>query len=233
MNLLGNINLWEILKKALPVMWPLLWRLFLIVFLIELLKFLLDKLDYEIKGFRLLKRLKQGEQWRSSREMIRFLRNASPKEFEQYIGELFKKLGFVVEVTGGPYDGGVDLIITKDGISNYVQCKRYNRRNNVGVKEVRDFYGAMADKLAKGKGYFVTTGIFTLEAENFAEDKPIELIDSNKLIKYMNLSGLSDKEIEIKKCKKCDGEMVKRKGKFGFFLGCINYPKCDYTCNFE
>jgi len=31
--------------------------------------------------------------------------------------------------------------------------------------------------LAQAKGYFITTNKFTLEAERFAEDKPIELID--------------------------------------------------------
>jgi len=58
---------------------------------------------------------------------------------------------------------------------------------------VRDFYGALADHLANGKGYFITTNKFTLEAERFAEDKPIELIDGFKLIKYIRLA---EKEAE-------------------------------------
>ncbi|HAM79234.1 NERD domain-containing protein [Ornithinibacillus bavariensis] len=31
------------------------------------------------------------------------------------------------------------------------------------------------------------------------------------------------------KCPKCDSDLVKRKGKYGEFLGCSNYPKCRYT----
>ena len=30
-------------------------------------------------------------------------------------------------------------------------------------------------------------------------------------------------------CPKCGGNLVGRKGKNGFFLGCSNYPKCRYT----
>ena len=31
------------------------------------------------------------------------------------------------------------------------------------------------------------------------------------------------------KCPKCGGELVKRNGKYGNFIGCINYPRCKYT----
>ncbi|MBE6136532.1 MAG: type I DNA topoisomerase [Erysipelotrichaceae bacterium] len=32
----------------------------------------------------------------------------------------------------------------------------------------------------------------------------------------------------VKKCPKCDGFLVKKRGKRGYFLGCNNYPNCDY-----
>ena len=31
------------------------------------------------------------------------------------------------------------------------------------------------------------------------------------------------------KCPKCGGELVKRNGKYGNFIGCSNYPRCKYT----
>jgi restriction endonuclease Mrr len=46
----------------------------------------------------------------------------------------------------------------------------------------------LVDHLAKGKAYFITTNKFTLEAEKFVEDKPIELVDGFKLIEYIKLS---------------------------------------------
>ena len=33
------------------------------------------------------------------------------------------------------------------------------------------------------------------------------------------------------KCPDCSGELVKRKGRFGEFIACLNFPKCKYTKN--
>lgn len=33
------------------------------------------------------------------------------------------------------------------------------------------------------------------------------------------------------KCPNCGGELVKRKGRFGEFIACLNFPKCKYTKN--
>jgi DNA topoisomerase-1 len=31
-----------------------------------------------------------------------------------------------------------------------------------------------------------------------------------------------------KKCPECGGDLVRRKGRYGYFTGCANYPKCKY-----
>jgi DNA topoisomerase-1 len=31
------------------------------------------------------------------------------------------------------------------------------------------------------------------------------------------------------KCPECGGELVRRKGKYGHFVGCANYPRCAYV----
>lgn len=43
--------------------------------------------------------------------------------------------------------------------------------------------------------------------------------------------NISDMEHSVKNgiCPKCGGTLVKRKGKYGEFVGCSNYPKCRYT----
>ena len=35
--------------------------------------------------------------------------------------------------------------------------------------------------------------------------------------------------IANRKCPKCGGNLVERKGKYGNFLGCSNYPQCSFT----
>jgi restriction system protein len=138
-------------------------------------------------------RIHKQSQWRTDRELLYWLRGLKPWEFEQYVADLFNKLGYKAYVVGGSYDKGVDIVAEKDGLKHYIQCKKYIT-SVVGVNELRDFYGAIADHLAEAKGYFITTNKFTLEAERFAEDKPIELIDSYKLIKYIRLTEKSNQK---------------------------------------
>ncbi len=38
-----------------------------------------------------------------------------------------------------------------------------------------------------------------------------------------------NKKIDSGICPKCGGNLIKRKGKFGYFYGCSNYPKCKFT----
>jgi len=170
--------------------------------------------------------------WHSGRELLYRLRGMKPWEFEEYIAELFTKMGYKTKVRGGSYDKGIDVIAEKDGIKHYIQCKKYFKRK-VGVAEVREFYGSMADFLANGKGMFIATSKFTIEAEKFAEDKPMELIDEFKLIKYIRLAEKSKNKSDSKVCPKCGGKLEERVGKYGKFLGCSNYPKCQYTENIK
>ena len=134
------------------------------------------------------------------------------------------------ETVGGSHDEGIDVIAEKDGIKHYIQCKKFITQT-VAVGAVRDFYGAITDHLANGKGYFITTNKFTLEAEKFVEDKPIELIDGQKLIEYIRLTEKESgvlKSLSLEKCPKCGGDLIKREGKFGKFYGCSNYPMCHF-----
>lgn len=46
-------------------------------------------------------------------------------------------------------------------------------------------------------------------------------------------SEIYEKHEKIKNgiCPKCGGILVERKGKYGKFIGCNNYPKCRYIKN--
>lgn len=137
--------------------------------------------------FTSFKRKKQSAYF-GTRRTLDDIKNLSWKEFEEFVGSLFGKLGYSVEVTGGLDDGGVDLILKKDGRVSLVQCKNY-RVSKVSLSHVRDFYGAMNANLNYEAGYFITTGMFTLDAKHFAEDKPIELIDGAKLMDYVRMTS--------------------------------------------
>ncbi len=220
-----DLNIWQILKSF----WPL-WAILIIIFLIRiifegLIPGLIDRWKSE-------KRFKAGQKWHSSRDLLGWLRGMKPSEFEDYIADLFSKLGYKTEATGGSHDEGIDIVAEKDGIKYYIQCKKFIT-SKVTVHDIRDFYGALVDHLANGKGYFITTNKFTLEAEKFAEDKPIELIDGFKLIDYIRLAEKNNKESKSKVCPKCGGKLEERIGEYGKFYGCLNYPKCKYTENIK
>ena len=166
--------------------------------------------------------------WYLGKKKVQDLQQLTPTQFEEYIATLFQSLGYETKVTGGSGDGGVDVEAVKNGNVHYIQCKKYIS-SKVPVSAVRDFYGAIADRVDGGKGYFITTNVFTLDAEKFAEDKPIELIDKFKLMEYMQMVDTTVPEVEASVCQKCGSELVRRKGKYGAFLGCSTYPKCDYT----
>lgn len=103
----------------------------------------------------------------------------SPREFERYIAELFRALGYDRVTLGrGSGDLGVDILVDMDGARTAIQCKRY--KGLVGSPEIQGFLGAMRHAEA-GQGIFVTTGVFSIEAQNMASAHPIELVDKYAL----------------------------------------------------
>jgi restriction system protein len=102
------------------------------------------------------------------------------REFEEFIGEAYRRQGYQVEERGGNEpDGGIDLILRKRDETVLVQCKHWEAEQ-VGVKIVRELYGVVAAEGAT-KGIIVTTGYFTRDAEIFAHGKPLLLIRGNEL----------------------------------------------------
>ena len=231
---LFKIDMWEFLKGVfgiLKVFWPL-WVLLVVVVTFRIV--FESWLPGAIYNWRNRRRFGAGEKWRSDREILQWLRGMKPPEFEQYIADLFNRLGYKTQTVGGPSDGGIDVIAEKNGVKHYIQCKKFIT-SKVTVGDVRDFYGALADHLVRDKGIFITTNIFTVDAERFTEDKPIELIDGNRLIKYIHLAKkeavrpAANVQAVDKTCPKCGGTLIKRTGKHGEFYGCSNFPKCRHT----
>ena len=105
---------------------------------------------------------------------IEELQQLTPREFEEYIAQLFEALGYWVETTPLVNDKGTDIIMFKDNTKYAVQCKRY--KGTVGSPEIQTFLGSMTHYNAD-KGYFVTTGMFSFDAENLAKQHPITLLN--------------------------------------------------------
>jgi restriction system protein len=162
------------------------------------------------------------------------------QEFEMLVGEAFRRKGYTVSETGGGSDGGVDLVLRKDGEKLLVQCKQW-KAYKVGVTTIRELYGVMAAAGAAG-GFVVTSGIFTQEAKSFAEGRNINLIDGCELKAIINeiqpaqananvAYRIPQRAPSTPNCPTCGSNMIRRTAKKGsnvgnVFWGCSNYPQC-------
>jgi len=116
---------------------------------------------------------------------IESLRQMSWRQFEQLTGEAFRRQGYSVDENGlGGADGGIDLFLRKADQTTLVQCKQW-KRQQVGVKEVREMYGLLFHHQAAAVK-IVALGEYTSEARRFAHGKPIELIHGGELIATVN-----------------------------------------------
>ena len=112
------------------------------------------------------------------------IRELSWKRFEDLLGEAYRRQGYRVEETlGGGADGGVDLILRRDDAITLVQCKRWKGKP-VPVQTVRELYGVLHDRRAAA-AKLVATSRFTPDAVAFAKGKPIELVDSDALLRLL------------------------------------------------
>jgi len=111
------------------------------------------------------------------------LTSLSPETFEEFVAELFEALGYEVEQVGGTGDEGADLRLRRKDLLAIVQCK-YHKRSVVGSPELQKFLGTIHHTRSH-KGFFVTTSTFSLAAEKFVADHPIELIDGPRLVELL------------------------------------------------
>jgi len=112
------------------------------------------------------------------------IRQLSWREFEQLLAEAYRRQGYRVTDTGqnqghAQPDGGIDLILKRDGQTTLVQCKQW-KAQKVGVKIARELYGVVASQHAD-RGVLVTSGRFTQQAQDFAQNLPLNLIDGPQL----------------------------------------------------
>jgi restriction system protein len=112
------------------------------------------------------------------------LASLTPETFEEFVAELFEALGYEVQQVGGTGDEGADLRLRRpDGFAAVVQCK-YHKKGVVGSPALQKFLGTV-HHTASHKGFFVTTSTFSLAAEKFAAEHPIELVDGPRLVELV------------------------------------------------
>ena len=102
------------------------------------------------------------------------------REFEKFVCDLFRKMGYNVELTPSTGDYGVDVVAQKDGNTVAIQVKKYKEGNMVGAQMVQQTLGAMW-KVKADQSIIITTSGFTVYAQEQAREAPIELWDKRTL----------------------------------------------------
>lgn len=168
------------------------------------------------------------------------------RQFEQLVGEAFRRQGYVVEETGlGGADGGIDLVLRKGSQRVLVQCKQWRRRQ-VGVSVVREMAGLLTHHRADGVK-IVCLGTYTRGAKAFARGKSIELIDGVTLLEMIHAAKGVQRSAQaphspvepvvpeqhlapgsVKACARCGSTLVQRVNRRTgeHFLGCSRFPRC-------
>ena len=114
-----------------------------------------------------------------------------PGEFEDLVADLFRAMGLQTQTTARSRDGGVDVIATDPdpirGGRMVIQVKRYE--STIPPAVIRDLYGTVLHEGAI-KGILVTTAGFGPGTYQFAEGKPLSLIDGTELVALLAQHGL-------------------------------------------
>ncbi len=100
----------------------------------------------------------------------------SPRDFEIYVKNIFKSIGYTTKLTPYVGDGGIDIILEKEGLTYGVQCKYYQEHAVIGSPVMQQFVGALININAAG-GFFVSTCHFSKNAMVMAKNNNIRLIN--------------------------------------------------------
>jgi len=101
------------------------------------------------------------------------------RTFEEFLGTLFRRLGYRVENTRYRGDYGADLVIAKDGFKTAVQAKRWNKR--IGIKAVQEAV-ASAGYYKCHRALVVANREFTRQAQELARANNVELWGRETLV---------------------------------------------------
>lgn len=124
----------------------------------------------------------------ADQELLEKIRTLDAYSFKKYIAEIFQSFGYQTKVTPYNRDNGIDIIMRKNNLQSYVQCKKHNI-SIVEASAVKDFYEPIASRLNGGFAFIITINNFSEDARRFAKNPKhtsnIMLIDGQRLIRLI------------------------------------------------
>lgn len=117
-------------------------------------------------------------------------------EFETFIANYFKYLGFKTTTTRATGDNGIDIIAKRNSFSLGIQAKLYYK-HNISNSAIQEVYS--------GKSYYkcdyamvITNWIFSKPAQKLAHELKVAIIDREMLSKLLTSSRRKSKKMLFK-----------------------------------
>ena len=133
--------------------------------------------------FLIKKRKKhRGQAYLDNDNLLRSsFRGMKGNDFENFVADVYSKLGYQTEKVGGSGDGGIDIIAKKDNKKYIIQCKDWNS-NKANPDDVSRLHSAVYREQVD-KGIFVAVSGFTTQAmAEFDKESKMELVDGQGII---------------------------------------------------
>lgn len=129
-------------------------------------------------------RAKAAEAERRRRAAAAVPQAFTPSGFEHEVAALLRRDGWkIIRDGGGPNDGGIDVLASRDGHKLGVQCKFYGPRTPLTSGEIQKYLGTPRLVHRVNEMLIVTTGPVTAPARKMvaASDFPTEVVSGAEL----------------------------------------------------
>jgi hypothetical protein len=128
-------------------------------------------------------------------ELKERLQNTDPYEFEHFVGDLWEEEGWSTTVSQASKDQGVDVIAEKRGTIDQklaIQAKRYSEGNKVGSPQVQQYHSLKEQDTNADAAVVVTTSAFSKNAQLWAHENNVKLVDGDALVDMVQKHGAHD-----------------------------------------
>lgn len=109
------------------------------------------------------------------------------REFEIEVADLFRRLRFSVDHTGGAGDQGVDIVATQGNTKLLIQCKKHG--TPVGPAVIRELVGTLVLQKSE-RGVLISSSGFTPSATDAADGMNVVLLDIHDLLQIHKRGSL-------------------------------------------
>ncbi|MFC6906327.1 restriction endonuclease [Halalkalicoccus tibetensis] len=129
------------------------------------------------------------------------LQSMDDYDFEQFVADLWERMGWETEVSTQSNDRGIDVVATRN--SPYeekalIQAKRYGPNTTVGSPDIQQYASLKHQRHGVDKVLVVTTNGFSGQARELAHQLNVKLVDGDDLaglVEGLDATGLVERYV--------------------------------------